>query len=64
MNLNTFAAIAYFMVMVGLLIDRYWLMPRRTLEDFIKKTNERGRCLICGRPLKIVPDWSDKEHDE
>jgi len=43
----------YFVVSVGLLIDRYWLMEDRILDAMIEKTNKDKRCVICGRPMTI-----------
>lgn len=39
---------------IGLLIDRYWLMRPRLIDQMIAKTKKQGKCVVCERPMKII----------
>lgn len=51
-----FWQIFYPLVIIGLMVDRYWLEEERLVKRMIDKCKETGRCRLCKRPMTIVED--------
>lgn len=51
-----FWQIFYPLVILGLLIDRYWLEEDRLVKRMINKCKTTGRCLLCQRQMEVVED--------
>lgn len=50
-----FMQFLYPFIILGLMIDRYYLEPDRTRRWLIDKCAREGRC-ICGRAMTVVDD--------
>ena len=44
---------------LALIYDRYFLMNKRVIDLLFQKTKEEGRCVVCKRPIRIIPDEQD-----
>lgn len=51
-----FIGILYPLIIIGLMIDRYWLLEDRLVDSLMKETNKKHKCVICGRPMIVTED--------
>jgi hypothetical protein len=62
---NQYIFAIYSLALAGLLFDRYVLMKHRLVEQMLEETKEKQRCIVCGRPMLVIPDEEqsdDKNH--